>query len=115
MPDAARQLGREPDLELERGPQGASSQDEHGQRLVAAQLEQEAVVGRHDLADDRREPAGQVGRGVRAVLGRVGRVAADVGDEERPELRLRGRLRLGDGGERRVKAWPDRRIRGGFR
>ena len=120
-PDAntAIQLGLEPDLELERRPQGASSQDEDGQGLVTAQLEQEPVVGRDDLADDRREPSGQVGRGIRAALGGVGRVAADIRDEERPELRLRGRLRVGDGGEGRVAPWFDarlgRRIRGTFR
>ena len=87
-PDAAGQLGREPDLELERGPQGPPGEDEDGKRLIAAELEEEAIVEGHDLADDGREPAGELRRGIRSVLGRIGRVAADVGDEERPKLGL---------------------------
>jgi hypothetical protein len=72
-------------LELDRGPEGSPGRGEHRQRLIAPQLDQLPASRLHALLDDLGEPGGQPGRRlVAAFLGELG-VAADVGDQERPD------------------------------
>ena len=70
-PDAARQLGLdEPSLQVDRRAQGLAGGDEDDERLVAPELEQETVAGRHDLGHELAEPGRQGGAGLVTVLAR---------------------------------------------
>ena len=89
-PDAARQLGLdEPSLQVDRRAKGLASGHEDDERLVAPELEEETVARRHDLGDELAESGRQGSAGFIAVLARVRRIAADVGDQERPQVGLR--------------------------
>ena len=92
--DPSRQLGgRELGLQLQGRPQGLARGREDDQRLVAAQLDQ-LPPSRHDHGrGDLGEPCGQRGRRLVALLAGEGRVAADVGNQHRPDVGT-GRRRL---------------------
>ena len=87
-----QRLVHEPLLERERGPDGLAGRGEHGEGLVAAQLDQLAAEFLDLLAGDLCELRRQLGRGlVTAFLGEH-RVAAHVRDEERADLGARRRF-----------------------
>jgi hypothetical protein len=95
----------EPLLELNRRSDRLAGGIEDGQDLVAAQLDDGAAAGLDALARHGRELAGQPRGGLVALLLREDGVAADVGDEERPDVRVigvgaarRARVHLGHGG-----------------
>ncbi len=103
-PDAhpTREVGRsEPVLELDGRAQRLSGGHEHDERLVATKLEQESFAGGDHLLDQLGEAGDEIAGGLVTVLGGVLRVAADIGDQERPGLgavvavRRRGGARVG--------------------
>src|SRR5439155_10775724 len=77
----------EPALQLDRGANRPASGREHAKGLVAAELEQRTAGGRHGVARQLREPARELRGGLVPVLIRESGVSADVGDQERPQVR----------------------------
>ncbi len=76
---------RKPDaflLKLERRPQRLPRRVEDDERLVAAQLDEPPLALLDDATNDLRKLRRGGGRGLVAVLDRVARVAAQVGDDE---------------------------------
>ena len=80
-PARRRRPGREGRL------QRLSGRVEDHERLVPAQLDDAPLVSRDRLADELREGRRELCGRLVAVLLRVARVAADVGDQEGAELR----------------------------
>ena len=75
----------EPVLQVDGGPDGLTGRAEHGQGLVATELDDPASAGLNALTSDRGELRCELGGGLVApVLGEEG-VAADVGDQEAPD------------------------------
>ena len=92
--DPARELGGATRrLQRDRGADRLSGRREDGQRLIAAELQQDATVLRDHAAHDLREPTGELGGSFVPLLARERRVTPDVGDHERPQEHA-GRLAL---------------------
>jgi hypothetical protein len=75
----------EPPLQLDRGPDRLPGRIEHHEGLVAAELHDRSVARPDGLPRDGGEPAGQESSGLVTALLREDRVAAYVGDQERPD------------------------------
>ena len=76
-------------LEIHGRPDGLPGRGEHGQGLVAAQLDHRAAAALHPVPSQIGELLRQLRRGLVASLLGEQRVATDVGDQERPDLCLR--------------------------
>ena len=93
-------------LELEPEAQCPPRRIEYDEGLVAAQLLQRAAVLGCKPLDDRRELLRQRSCGLIALLARVRRVAADVGEQERTDARRSGASGLRRGRRLAVKSCP---------
>src|SRR5206468_4257403 len=78
-------------LELDCRAEGLPGGYEHGESLVSPQLEEDSPMRLYGLAHQLGERRGQSGRGVIPVLSGVLCVAADVGDQEGPNLGILSR------------------------
>jgi hypothetical protein len=81
-------LVHEPLLELDGGSDRLARRGEDAQGLVAPELEQRAPAGLDRFPCDVGELRGKFGRRLVAALLREQRVAADVRDQERPDLNI---------------------------
>lgn len=79
-------------LELDRGAQRIAGGGKHAERLVSAELDELAAVSGDPASGELGEATREPGRLLIAVLVRVARVAADVGDQERTQRRARRAL-----------------------
>jgi hypothetical protein len=89
-------IGHDSVLEVDRSAERLARGNENDQCLVTAQLEQESVARRYDLFDNLAETTNQLRAGLVTAFTGVGRVTANVGDQERAQFsRLRCTRRRG--------------------